>query len=332
MGCRAENWPKEQLSGMALCFAQIGYKYTAEWKEEIVYIDTSKAATRPAEFATATLPDGKIAHFSPDRDPREDFAAWLITPANPWFAKTAVNRVWFWLMGRGIIEEPDDIRPDNPPSNAQLLTALEHELIASKYDLKHIYRLILNSRTYQLSSIAASDRPQAASVFAAYPLRRLDAEVLIDAICQITGTTESYTSAVPEPYTIMPGDERAIDLPDGSITSSFLELFGRPARDSGLESSRNSRPSQDQRLHMLNSSHVQRKIEQSVKLRSLVRGKSNPREAIDELYLSILSRYPTSDEYQTTVSYLKKSSPNTREGWIDLTWALMNCSEFLYQH
>ena len=233
MGVRAENWPKERLSGMAAFFSRIGFKSTMEWKEEIVFFDPNEAAV---DLSQAAFPDGTAVELSPDRDPREVFADWLIAPENPWFARNVVNRVWSWLLGRGIIHEPDDIRPDNPPSNPELLAFLEKELITARYDLKHIYRLILNSKTYQLSSIRRSDSAEAAANFASYPLRRLEAEVLIDALNQITGTTEKYSSAIPEPFTFIPEDQRSIALADGSITSSFLEMFGRPARDTGLQS------------------------------------------------------------------------------------------------
>ncbi len=215
------------------------------------------------------FPDGTPAHLSPDQDPREVFADWLIDAKNPWFARNIVNRVWSWLLGRGIIQEPDDIRPDNPPSNPDLLALLEQELVAHQYDLKHLYRLILNSKTYQLSCLPKAGDAADDADFAHYPLRRLDAEVLIDALDQITGTTEDYSSAIPEPFTFIPENQRSIALADGSITSSFLEMFGRPPRDTGLESERNNRPTADQRLHLLNSSHVQRKIEQSPMLRNL---------------------------------------------------------------
>ena len=183
-------------------------------------------------------------------------------------------------MGRGIIQEPDDIRPDNPPSNPELLAYLEQELVAGHYDLKHVYRLILNSKTYQLSCLPKSSRPEAAANFASYPLRRLEAEVLIDALNQITGTTEKYSSAIPEPFTFIPEEQRSIALPDGSISSSFLEMFGRSPRDTGLESERNNRPSAGQRLHLLNSSHIQRKIEQSPKLKSLMQSGKKPGEIV----------------------------------------------------
>src|ERR1019366_4846347 len=131
------------------------------------------------------------------------------------------------------------------------------------YDFKHLYRLILNSKTYQLSSLPQGSSPEAAANFAFYPLRRLDAEVLIDALDQITGANEKYSSAIPEPYTFIPDNLRSIALPDGSITSSFLEMFGRPPRDTGLESERNNRITAAQKLWLLNSSQMQRKIEQS---------------------------------------------------------------------
>jgi len=270
--------------------------------------------------------------LSPDRDPREVFADWLVDPKNPWFARNIANRVWSWLLGRGIIHEPDDIRPDNPPANPELLACLERELVAGRYDLKRLYRLILNSNTYQLSSIPKTARPEAAANFASYPLRRLEAEVLIDALCQITGTTEKYSSAIPEPYTFIPEDHRAIALPDGSITSSFLEMFGRPSRDTGLESERNSRPTADQRLHLLNSSHVQRKIEQSRKLQFLLQSRDNPREVVAGLYLMILSRFPTEEELRIATAYAPSGAASGREAALDTAWALINSAEFLYRH
>ena len=265
-----------------------------------------------------------------------DFAAWLTAPKNPWFARNAVNRVWSWLLGRGIVHEADDLRPDNPPSNPPLLAYLEKELVANKYDLKHIYRLILNSGTYQLSSIPRADGPEAAANFAYYPLRRLDAEVLADAICEVTGTTEIYTSAIPEPFTYIPEEQRSISLPDGSITSAFLELFGRPPRDTGLEAERNNRLTAAQQLHLLNSSHVERKIEQSPRLQSLIRNSTTANrggaQLVGSLYLTILSRRPTAAELQAVAAYSQGGKVKPRDAMVDLAWALMNSAEFLYRH
>ncbi len=334
MGARAEKWPQQQLERMAGFFSKIGYKSTDEWKEEIVFFDPGKAAgTGASTNQTAVFPDGKSARLLPDQDPREVFADWLIRPGNPWFARNIVNRVWYWLLGRGIIQEPDDIRQDNPPVNPELLDFLERELVSAHYDLKHIYRLILNSQIYQVSPIPKTDRPEGAANFAWYPLRRLDAEVLIDAICQITGTTEEYASPIPEPFTFIPEEERSIALADASITSSFLESFGRPPRDTGLESERNNRPTAAQRLALLNSSHIQQKIQQSAKLRALFQaGGANGMQALNEVYLTILSRFPTPEEMRSAGSYSQAFAGNKWGAVVDIAWALINSAEFLYRH
>jgi len=335
MGERADRWPTNRLSDMAVFFSQVGYKQTAEWKEEIVFFDPGKTNAQTAGGrtpGTAVFPDGTPARLSPDRDPREVFADWLINPMNPWFARNIVNRVWSWLLGRGIVHEPDDIRPVNPPSNPELLAFLEKELIASHYDLKRLYRLILNSQTYQLSSVPGSDKPEAEANFAYYPLRRLDAEVLIDALNQITSTTEKYSSPIPEPFTYIPEDQRSIALPDGSITSPFLEMFGRSSRDTGLESERNNLITAAQRLHLLNSGHIQRKIEQSRMLQFQLQGNKTPREIATGMYLGILSRFPTEEELKTVETYMQAGALTRREAVLDLAWALINNAEFLYRH
>ena len=335
MGTRAEKWPKDRLAGMAAFFTKVGYKSTAEWKEEIVFFEPGKTnalGTNEVRIAAAAFPDGTAARLSLDRDPREVFANWLIDPRNPWFTRNIANRTWAWLLGRGIVQEPDDIRADNPPSNPELLALLEQELIASHYNLKRLYRLILNSKTYQLSSIPKADSAQGDANFAHYPLRRLDAEVLIDALNKITGGTENYSSAIPEPFTFIPENLRSISLEDGSISSSFLEMFGRSSRDTGLESERNNRPTADQRLHLLNSSQTQRKIEQSPMIKNLVVAGKTPRDIATGMYLGILSRFPTEAELKIVEGYFLSSKLSRREAAVDLVWSLVNSAEFLYRH
>ncbi len=327
MGSRLESWPKDRQEGLAAFFSQVSYKYTAEWKEEIVYFDPTKAIS-----GTPMFPDGTRAAIPAGKDPRTVFADWLLKEQNPYFAKSMANRAWYWLMGRGIVHEPDDMRADNPPVNPELLALLEKELVKGHYNIKPVFRLILNSRTYQLSSIARSNDPRGEANFARYPLRRLDAEVLIDAICGITGTTEKYTSQIPEPFTFIPEENRSISLADGSINSAFLELFGRSPRDLGTESERANKPSPSQRLHMLNSSHVQRKLEQGPRMQALLRSRTNTRDLAMEIYLAFLSRYPTSAELNAIEGYSKSGVANVREVGIDIAWTLVNSSEFLYRH
>ena len=366
MGARVESWPREKLEGMAVFFEQVGYKPTREWKEEIVFWDPNKndqppsansaptpaantntvppasnTADRAAAGKTAAkappapmFPDGKkLKQLPPDVDPRQIFADWLITPKNEWFARNIANRTWAWLLGRGIIEEPDDIRPDNPPSNPELLAYLQEELVKHNYDLKYLYRLILNSQTYQFSSIPPAKADQKAEAnFAFYPLRRLEAEVLIDAINQITGTSDLYTSAIPEPFTYIPENMPAVAIPDGSITSPFLELFGRPARATGMENERVNRISATQRMHMLNSSHIQRKIEQGPGLKKIANQKRAPEDIMATIYLAVLSRFPTADEVKFAQKYAQGGVARGRDAWVDLVWALINSDEFLYRH
>lgn len=328
LGARIESWPADRRAGMEVFFSKVAYKGTREWKEEIVYCDPA-----PRGVLKAVFPDGKPVEIAPDTDPRAVFADWLLDPKNPHLARNLSNRAWFWMMGRGIVHEPDDIRSDNPPSNHLLLDYLERELVKSKFDMKHLFRLILNSRTYQQSSIPRDNRPEAEALFAFYPPRRLDAEVLIDALCGIGETGENYSSAIPEPFTFIPPAQRTIALADGSITSAFLEQFGRPARDTGLEAERNNHPTDEQRLYLLNSNDIRRKIERSPRIERLVNatGRDQAR-LIRSLYLMILSREPTRQEAAAAADYYKSSKLRPRQAANDLAWALINTKEFLYRH
>ena len=335
MGCRAERWPTNRLSGMSVFFSQIGYKPTSEWKEECVFWDPLGSVAIPANKAPgkpsieaieqntpgspsmasnrpvleAVFPDDTKVTLSPDRDPREVFADWLLRPDNPWFTRSIANRVWAWLMGKGLIEEPDDIRPDNPPSNPALLAYLQSELVKNHYDLKHLYRLILNSRTYQLSCLREFQSNAVPHNFAGYVPRRLEAEVLSDAINKVTGGSELYTSPIPEPFTYIPKGMPAIAVGDGSISSPFLALFGRAPRATGLSNERNNEPTSAQWLYLLNSSDIQLKLEQGPNLQALFTSRRMPSQIADELYLTVLSRYPTAEERKAVEAYSAPQPP-----------------------
>ncbi|MEX0774740.1 MAG: DUF1553 domain-containing protein [Phycisphaeraceae bacterium] len=328
MGVRVEAWPADRRANLEVFFSRVAFKGTAEWKETIVHLDPA-----PSGALDAVLPDGRKVHIKPGDDPRKAFADWLITPVNPYFARNLANRTWAGLMGRGIIHEPDDIRDNNPPTNPALLAHLEQELVGARYDLKHLYRLILNSRTYQQSSIRRSDDPQARGLFAYYPVRQIEAEVLIDALVGLFGSPEQYESAIPEPFTFVPEYQRTIALADGSISSSFLELFGRPPRDTGLVSERSSEPTDAQRMHLLNSSHIQKKIDSSWRLeRMRDEARGDRGKLVNSLYLSILSRRPTDAESASAKAYFDVAGVTLQQGTADLAWTLINSKEFLYRH
>lgn len=326
MGTRVESWPESERVAIEQFFSRVAFKPTAEWKEEIVYVD-------PQQYTELTLvpPGGAPVQMAANGDPREVFADWLITAENEWFARSLVNRQWAWLMGRGIIDEPDDIRADNPPTHPELLTYLEQELVQSGYDMKHVFRLILNSRSYQQSAFAQGDYAAAEANFACFAVRRLDAEVLADVLCELTGTKETYVSMIPEPFTYIPGDTRTIAIADGSITSAFLQLFGRPSRDTGLFTERNSSMTDKQALHLLNSSHVWKKIMKSTWVKQISKGKID-REGLMPLYLAFYARPPTEDEVRIANAYCSGKGKKRWAACQDLVWAIMNSKEFLYNH
>ncbi len=329
MGARIAGWPDERRHGMETLFSRVAFKGTDEWKEQIVLCDPAQTAAFDAVF-----PDGSTGSVAAGADPRVVFADWLITPENPWFTRNIANRVWAWLLGRGIIHEPDDIRPDNPPVNPALLTYLEQELVRARYDVKHLFRLILSSRTYQQSPIPRSPGAAAQTMFACYPVRRLDAEVLVDALDWLSGTTTgSYESRIPEPFTWIPEEQRTIALADGSITSTFLQMFGRPPRDTGLESERSNETTDAQRLFMLNSTDVYNRVTKSIRLRrAAIQAGGDRAKLIGSIYVTLLSRAPTAAEMAAVEAYWQDLGWNSTQAATDLAWALINSMEFLYRH
>ena len=198
-----------------LFFAKVGYKNTQEWKEEIVYFNEEGKFLNPntGKPQEPAFLDGECVSLSPEKDPREAFANWLISPDNKWFTKNVVNRIWYWLMGKGIINEPDDIRPDNPAQNEKLLARLEKELVKNDYDLKSIYKAILNSATFQLSSLPTNNNQNDEADFSHYYVRQLNAEVLIDAIDNITGTGSRIQVLLRSHIHIYPKMKKQLVLP-----------------------------------------------------------------------------------------------------------------------
>jgi hypothetical protein len=301
-----ESWSLDDNVGMAAFFAQVRYKASREWKEEIVYVNPALTMRHPRSNLVVPPKPLDAEALQPDtqQDVREAFADWLTAPDNPWFARNIVNRTWFWLLGRGIVHEPDDLRSTNPPTNPELLEYLQQELVSHNYDLKHIYRLILNSRTYQLSSKANEWNQNDTEFFSHYYVKRLGAETLLDAIGQVTERWDTYSSRVPEPFVRLPAGFRATHLADGSIDLPFLQMFGRPPRDTAFESARDLELSMRQTLHLLNSSDVQNKINASPRLRRFYTEKKTDPEIIEELYLCTVSRFPTEADKQRIANYL----------------------------
>lgn len=300
-----QSWTLADNAGMAAFFAGVRFKRTQEWKEEIVYVNPKQTMRLPGtnELVQPKFLDGEVWKQDMLNDPRAELARWLTAPENPWFARSIVNRTWFWLLGRGIVHEVDDLRATNPPENPELLQHLEKELLGNGYDLKHIYRLILNSRTYQLSSKSNELNQHDVAHFSHYQVKRLGAETLLDAIGHVTERWDTYQSRIPEPFVKMPAGFRATHLADGSIGIPFLELFGRPPRDTAFESDRDLRLSMRQTLHLLNSSDVQNKINASPRIKRLMTEVKDDSKIVEEIYMAALSRPPTQQEGKGVLAY-----------------------------
>ncbi len=333
-GHPTESWTLEDNLGMAAFFPQVKFKNTGEWKEEIVFLDPTQTMRHPKTRAVVEpkLLDGEVVHVEPGEDPRIKLAQWLTSADNPWFAKNIVNRIWFWLLGRGIVHEPDDVRPTNPPSNARLLAYLEQELIDHEFDLRHVYRLILNSATYQRSSTPNRFNAGDNVFFSRYPIKRLNAEQLSDAIGQVTLVWDGFTSRIPEPYSQWPSGFRATQMSDGSVGTPFLELFGRPPRDTAYEGDRDCRTSMRQALFLISSSELEAKIARSPRVRQWIKDAKTDAQIIEEIFLLTVSRLPTPEEKQKAIEHVTKNSAARMQALQDLMWAPLNTKEFLLNH
>jgi hypothetical protein len=227
-------------------------------------------------------------------------------------------------MGRGVVEPVDDMRVTNPPSNPELLDALAKDIRDHKFDQKHLIRTIMVSTAYQLSSEPQPGNINDQQNYArAYP-RRMLAEVMLDAICQVTGIQENFNG--------LPKNTRTIQLPDESVGSYFLDVFGRPTRETPCECERPKEANLAQALHLLNSGEVQSKVANANgRLAQLLKAKKPDAEIVEELYLAAFGRKPREEESKTVVAYLGEQK-DKKLAFEDLLWALLNTKEFLFNH
>jgi len=238
----------------------------------------------------------------------------MTSPKNPYFARTLVNRMWRNFMGRGLVEPVDDFRATNPPTNAPLLDALAKDFVEHGYDLHHLIRRITSSSAYQLSSIPSEGNKRDKMAYSRYYARRLTAEQMLDSIVLSTGVPEKFRSQYP--------GTRASQLAEPEIESYFLDVFDRPSRQ--LICERKQPPTLNQALHLISGDTLQKKITDP---RSILQTTRN----VEEMYLRTLSRYPDADERSAAEQAIDKAG-ETRRGYEDLLWALLNSKEFLYNH
>jgi len=259
----------------------------------------------------------------PEVDPRTKLAEWMADPSNPFFARTLVNRYWKHFLGRGLVDPEDDMRLTNPPTNPELLDALARHFIDNKYDLKKLIRTICTANVYSLSAVPNAHNAEDRQNFSRYLPRRLNAEVLLDAIDEVTQSKSSFKG--------VPSGTRAVQLPDNLFDSYFLSVFGRPDSASACECERSSDASLAQCLHLFNSTELLTKVS-GQRASQLSKDKRPHEERLRDLYLAALSREPTAKEIESLVAHIEKKKATPQAAYEDIIWALINTKEFLFNH
>jgi hypothetical protein len=321
-----ERWTQNQYYQMSAFFSAVGIRAGYEVGEEIVFDQRSDYEMKHPKDGRVMKPEFMLASSAapvPDGPERRDaLAEWLTSRDNPFFAKAIVNRMWSYFVGKGIIDPVDDIRASNPPSNPALLEALTKDFVAHNFDLRYLMRTIVSSRVYQTSIVTnewnASDRDN----FSHAIPRRLSAEELMDAIASAAGARARFPD-VPE-------DTAAAQLVDPHIGGEgFLDVFGRPPRESSCECERRSDFSLPQALNLVNGRTISDAVaDPKGRVARLVLSGRSDEAMVDELYLAGLSRLPTQQERHRGVEYLSKAAKGSRAQ--DLLWALLNSKAFLY--
>ena len=301
-----------------LCFSQIKFKSTKEWKEEIIYLDIHK----DVPWHSVELSDGTKLKLRPEVDWREEYVNWLTSPNNRRFAEVMVNRMWYWVFGKGIVNEPDDWRVDNAPSDPKLLKQLTDYFLKNNFDMRLLLRKILLSEQFNSAMV-----PQGS-----YVPQRLPAEVIVDAISTSTGVWTKYSSRVPEPFTFYPPATRATHLGDATVSSSELELFGKVSRDVSLESQRNNAITSRQLLYLMNSSVLEQHIRKGSVLRRILEQHSDVEQVANAITLRVLSRRATPEEITRYKEYQQQNKLEIKELAYDIMWMQINSNEFLYNH
>jgi len=322
----SERWSREDYVGLAGFFTGVKLKKLPAGKEAIIsqggddlpHPQTGQLVS--ARALGATPPD-----FTDVADRRIVLADWMTAPDNPYFAKAIANRLWAHYFGRGLIEPIDDIRETNPATNTALMQTLVDHLRQVNYDLKQFTRTLLNSRVYQLSSLANSSNANDYQNFSHAAYKSLPAEVLLDAICQSTGVGEKFDG--------WPRGYRAIEVWDNRMPSYFFRLFGRPVRATVCECERSDEPSVAQALHLLNSPEIADKVgSRQGTARKLANSDLSDDEIIEELYLHTVSRFPEEVDRRSMLQAFAGVDTDRRAAAEDVLWALLNSKEFLFNH
>jgi hypothetical protein len=327
-----ERWTQDDYYSFSAFFARVRQKRDPRQPgppptkigAEIIYTLRAGEVVQPrtGKVMAPKFLGGAVAPEARDR--RVVLAKWLTSADNPFFAKSTVNRIWYHLMGKGIVDPVDDFRDSNPSANDELLEALAKDFAGHHFRFKHLIRTIMTSRTYQLSAQANNFNKDDSKYFSHAVTKLLPAEPLLDALCTAL--------AVPEKFPGLPLGTRAVQLPDGDINHPFLKTFGQPARELACECERESDSNLAQALQLINGPTVNEKLRNpNNRIGKLLARKVADSVILDELYLATLSRPPSAEDIKVSLEYVHKAA-DKRKAWEDVHWALLNCKEFLFRH
>ncbi len=336
-----ERWSQDDYYGFVAFFSRIGRKPTGTPGEDMIFHQRGLAQAKNARSGEMLAPSALgdvIPAIAPDDDPRLRLADWMSSSENQFFAKAVVNRYWKHFFKRGLIEPEDDIRDTNPPTNPEVLAALVRHFISSGFDLRDLVRVITLSSCYQLSAIPNEHNASDVQNYSHFYPKRMQAEVMLDAIDQVTGASTSFAN--------LPAGTRAIALPDNSYNKSspFLAVFGRPDSSSVCECERVQSSSLGQSLHMLNSAEIKAKLSaEGGRADRLSKDERTDAERVNEIYLATFARAPDAGELKASVAYVSEPRSDAtgkpldailakRQNYEDLIWALISTKEFLFNH
>ncbi len=358
-----ERWTQADYLALSAFFTQIkrsrlgkaGPKGRPERRQIAIALDSKAAEIKDPLTGQPVAPallGGPPLNVASDQDRRKQLADWLTQRDNPFFARASVNRIWFHLHGRGIVEPVDDIRDSNPSANDALLDALARDFVAGGFKVKPLIRVILNSRTYQLSAQPNASNKRDTRYFSHMLTRPLPAEVLLDAICHVTGVPEKFeilkdvTAGIPTELLKYPAGTRAVQLPVSDMvtlinssgkyvryeTHPFMHVFGQPNRTETCECAREQNFNRKQALELIVGQLVTTKLTQpDNRLATLLASKRPDAEILDELYQLALSRAPAKSAAEAFLKYVA-ASKEKRQAWEDVLWTVLNSQEFVYQH
>jgi len=323
-----ERWSQEDYTRFSAFYTQLGRKPGLSEAEQRIFhklgVATAKHPKSGEQLTPAGL-GGTPLSIDGSEDPRLQLADWMTSRDNQFFARSLVNRYWKHFFGRGLVDPEDDMRATNPATNPELLDALAKHFVDHGYDMKDLVRTICRSTTYQLSSEPNQYNADDRQNFSRYYPRRLQAEVLCDAIDATTGSKTGFGG--------MPPGARAIQLPYADYSSDFLTVFGRPKGDSACECERGSDANLSQGLHLVNSAEIMGKLSNgSGRAATLAKDQAAKSDAkLRELYMTAFGRPPTADEQAFLLAYLEQKS-HSQQAFEDVVWSLLNSKEFLFNH